>query len=186
MDKPSRNTSFRIKSFLTGLQKTISALPTEAEKEELQTTCTVLIEFLSDLKKNMKDIPSIEDMNTVRETIQSLESLLSKAETSPALSAAFGLRKHATAKKRSPNLTDEEKTRAKAALADFESLQIEEIRLKLSNEGSYSVRELRGIASAIGIRSTRSLSRVDLVHRIATKIANYRGYQSLGGAKAPF
>jgi len=46
-------------------------------------------------------------------------------------------------------------------------------------------RELNGVAALVGIRATRRTSRDELVHQVATKISNFRGYQDLkGGAKA--
>lgn len=181
MSSPSRKQSFKVKSFITGLRQTLGALPTELEKEEIQTSCTELIEFLSDLQKKLNSLPSAETMDGVRETVQRLEDLLTKAETNPTLAAAIGLRRPLSARRSSTAVTEEEEAKAKKVLANFESLPIDGIRLQLSNERSYSVRELRAIASAIGIRSTKNLDRVGLIHRITTKIANYRGYQSLSG-----
>ena len=179
MSNPSRKQSFKIRTFLTGLRQTLGALPTESEKEEIQASCTALIEFLSGLQKEVNSIPSAETMDGVRQTVRRLEDLLMKAETNPVLAAAIGLRRPLSARRSTPTMTEDEKIKAKTALTNLELLPIDEIRLKLADEGSYSVRELRAIASAIGIRSTKSLDRIGLVHRITTKIANYRGYQSL-------
>lgn len=184
MGKPSRTREFRTKTFVAGLRNALRALPTESEKNEMQASCTALIEFLSELQKKLNALPSFEDMEGVRRTIEKVEDFLSKAETDPVLGAVVGLRRARVGRRSRPEVTEDESTRAKAALANLESLPIDEIEPKLANEDVYSVRELRAIASEMGIRSTKGLNRVGLAHQIATKIANYRGYQSLSGSAA--
>lgn len=120
-------------------------------------------------------------MGGVKQAIQRVEDMLIKSNTNPVLSAVIGLRRPPASRRIQSEVTHEETIKAKSALINLEKLPIDEIRLKLTDERLYSVRELRAIASAVGIRSTKGIDRAGLVHRIATKIANYRGYQSLSG-----
>lgn len=184
MSSPTRKQSFKIKTFITGLRQTLGSLPTESEKEEIQKSCIELIEFLNDLQQKLNSIPSAEKVDGVRQTVQRLEDLLMQAEANPILAAAFGLRRPVSARPKIAVISEEEKARANTVLAELESLPIDVIRHKLDNETSYSVRNLRAIASAIGIKSNKNLDRVGLVHLITTKIANYRGYQTLSGSTA--
>lgn len=65
-------------------------------------------------------------------------------------------------------------------MAELEPLPVDDIKARLRDENLYSVAQLRSIAAA-GMRSRRKLGRDALAHQIAMKIANFRGYQRLGG-----
>lgn len=142
----------------------------------------MLIDFLNDLKDKLNSLPSAEDMEAVKRTIDKVEDLLIRAETNPSLGVALGLRRKPLAKGGRPEATEDESLRARRVLDTFESLSVDEIELRLANEHAYSVRELRAIASVLGVRPTKGLDRLGLLRRITTKIANYRGYQSLSGS----
>ena len=62
----------------------------------------------------------------------------------------------------------------------MKSLPVDEIRSKLQSE-SYPMRTLRSVASAVGVRPTKGLSRETLAHQVAMRIANLRGYELLRG-----
>jgi len=169
-----------IKPFIVNIQKALSNLPSQAEKEELEVGCTRLIAFLAALKNNIANIPTTEEMASVEQQIQKIKDFLEKAEDDPVLRTALGIRRLAS-KKYPGAVTESERQKATKALDAFNAMQLDEIRHRLGNEEMYTIRELRAIANELGIKSIQRLSRTDLVHRIATKIANFRGYQSLGG-----
>jgi hypothetical protein len=62
------------------------------------------------------------------------------------------------------------------AIERFESLPIDQLRTALSE---LSGRDLKAVASLLGIRSSQRTSHDALSHQIATKITNTRGYLSL-------
>jgi hypothetical protein len=66
-------------------------------------------------------------------------------------------------------------------MAELESLPVDDIQARHRDENLYSVAQLRSVAAAAGMRSHRKLGRDALAHQIAMKIANFRGYQRLGG-----
>ncbi len=68
--------------------------------------------------------------------------------------------------------------KARVTLQELEALPVDEIRRRLEG-GSTPLTELRAVASLLGIRPVKKLSRDALSHQIAMKIANYRGYQQL-------
>lgn len=181
MSKSRRADYFKTKAFLTSLRKIVSALPTESEKQEIQASFAVLIEFLAVLRENFGTLPSAEDMSEVSQAIQKLEELFVKAETDPVLAGIVGLRRPSKPRRSKSTITEEETAKAKVALADLESLPIDEIRSRLQSRNLHSVSELRAIASVMGIKSIERLNRETLAHQISMKIANYRGYQRLSG-----
>ena len=176
--------SSMIRPLVENIRKALSSLPSKAEKEELEVGCTALIEFLAELKNNIASIPSTEEVTSIRQQLQRMEDFINKAESDPVLRTALGLQKPAAKKRVSYMVTEDDRHKARKALDAFDSMQLDEIRRRLGNEEMYTIRELRAIATELGIRSIQRLSRIDLVHRIATKIANFRGYQSLGGINA--
>jgi hypothetical protein len=106
--------------------------------------------------------------------IEGLTDLFAEAKSNPLLGAAMNI-KPAYPRQKSPTTTSEETNRAKSVIARFESLPIDEIRTALNE---MSVRDLQGVANAIGIRPQR-IGRETLAQQVATKITNTRGYRSL-------
>jgi hypothetical protein len=139
-----------------------------------QAGLEALIQFLSELKTRLESIPTYQDAGAARTAVDGLTELFAEAKSNPMLGAAIGI-KPAAPRQRPPTITSEEIGRAKSAIARFESLPIDEIRTALDE---MSVRDLQGVANAIGIRTQR-LGRETLAHQVATKITNTRGYRSL-------
>lgn len=169
--------------FITHLQSMIDTLPTNAEKLEIETNFNNLILFLEDIRNKITAVPSVENINEVTQSLQAFEDLFKKAELNPILSSALGL-SHRLPKKKKPaksSMTEEDTLRARNALSELELLPIDSIRTILSNEAAYSLSELRNLAVLNGFRSVDKLSRESLIHQIAMKIANYRGYKQLSG-----
>jgi DNA primase len=180
MTTTRRSDHRKAKGLIEGLRKAIDALPTEAEKSELQAQCAALIAFFSDLQESLGALPSAEMTENARRALDKLEQALASAETSPVIAAALGYGRRAPQRKK-PTPTDEDMARAKLALAEFESLSVDEIRSRLDDRDRYPVRQLLAIASSLSIRATSRLSRAALAQQIVTTIANYRGYQTLRG-----
>jgi hypothetical protein len=170
-----------LKAFLEGIRALADALPSEAEKEEARSRLSQLVEFLSDMRSRLASVPSREDAAQARIAIEELEGLLSKANANPVLAAALGLRKAERKRPRTEAPSYEENSRAKEALSVLEALPADEIQTSLRDEEKYSTSRLRAIALQLGIRATSKTSREALIHQIATRIANYRGYQDLSG-----
>ena len=96
-------------------------------------------------------------------------------KSSPILSAAAGMNV-ASPRSTVPVPSPDEIQNANLALARFESLPIDQLRVAL---GQMGLRELKAMATSIGVRSTQRMSQEALAHQIATKITNTRGYRSL-------
>lgn len=178
MGKSKQTNYLKTKIFIASLRDMVSVLPTESDKQEMQRSFSVVIEFLTSLQKNLDTLPSVEDTNKVSQAIQKLDQLFMKGKTNPVLASALGLRPPTPSRRSKPVVTEEETAEAKLALAKLETLPVDEIRSQLQSE-IYSMSQLRAIASVMGIRSTKGINRDTLVHQIAMKVANYRGFQRL-------
>jgi hypothetical protein len=174
---------FKMKAILSGLRNAVDALPTEAEKQEIESKCRHLVEFLSDLQKRVQSAPSDDQVASVKQAIQSLDEFFDRATHNPALASIVGLRPRPQTKPRlkQTTVTDEEKTAAKSMLAKLEKLPLDSMRAELENEAAYPTRQLQSMGTILGIRAFKGLSREGLIHQISTRIANYRGDRILRG-----
>jgi hypothetical protein len=173
---------FEAEKFAQHLGELVDALPSDADKQQVVLQLETLIGFLSDLKTRLEGIPSHQDAGAARMAVEKLRALFVEATSNPILGAALGI-KATEPRQKQPTITSEEVERAKSALAQFDSLPIEDIRTALER---MSVRELQTVANAMGVRATQRTARETLVHQVATKITNTRGYRSLrGGASQP-
>lgn len=117
----------------------------------------------------------------MEQVLHRLDDLVAKAEATPTLRAALGLKEpRRTGASRAP-FTEEEKQRAEHLLIELRRLPIDELRVRLEDDKLQSSRELEAVAGRLGIRVTSKTGRGTLINSIATKISNYRGYQHLRG-----
>jgi len=173
---------FDAEKFTQRLGELIDALPSDADKQQVVSQLETLIRFLSDLKTRLESIPSHQDAGAARVALDKVRALFVEAKSNPVLGAALGV-KATEPRQKQPTITSEEIERARSAIAQFDSLPIDEIRSALER---MSVRELQSVADAIGVRATQRTARDKLVHQVATKITNTRGYRSLrDGANQP-
>lgn len=180
MTRRKRSAYFKTKAFLLSLRGMLSALPGATEKQEIKNSFTELIEFLSNVRDKLDALPANDDMKEVDLAVRRLEELFARVESNPFLANVVGLRTPSLQKRSKPKITDSDRTNAEAVLKELESLPVDKIRSELTKEEIYSMSQVRAIGSLMGLRSSAKLNRDALVHQIATKIANYRGYQRLG------
>jgi hypothetical protein len=172
---------FEGEKFLKGLGELIDALPSDAETQRIVVELETLIQFLSDLKARLQSLPTHQDAGAARTAVDTLTELFIQAKSNPVVGAAIGI-KAAGPRQKQPMITSEDVERAKSAITQFDSLPIDEVRAALE---AMSTRDLQGVADSIGIRTART-ARETLVHQVATKITNTRGYRSLrDGASEP-
>lgn len=169
-----RGAFFEVEKFAQCLKELVDAVPSEEDKQQIASQLETLIHFLNDLKTRLESIPTRQDCEAVRTAIDNLRVLFIEAKSNPVLSAALGI-KAATPSPESPKVTSEETEHAKSMLAQISSLTIDEIRSALE---TMTASDLQSIATALGIRTTRT-ARKHLVHHIVAKITNARGYRSL-------
>ena len=180
MAKKSRNTFFDAEKFAKSLGDLVSTLPTEPDKERVTSQLDSLIQFLTTLKSNLEHIPTQQDALAVQTAVDTLKSLFSQAKANPIVATAFGL-KSSLPRQRPPAITPEEADRATKVISRFEAMPIDELRATLDG---MNARDLQAVANAIGMRTNCRTPREGLLHQIATKITNARGYRSLRDGKS--
>jgi hypothetical protein len=178
MSRQARRDHLRQRAFLGSLRSVLETLPSGPERAELDASFKTLIDFLTGLRDNLRNLPTPDEGTNVAEALRKLETLYDRASSNPITASALGLR-HAT-RQRYGGASKIDETRIKAIAANLQTLPVEAIREELQGE-KYLVAELRGVASELGIASSTKLNRNALAHQIAMKIANYRGYKSLSG-----
>jgi hypothetical protein len=173
--KKGRSALFEAQKFAKSLGELIDSLPSDAGKQQIASQLEALIQFLITLKSRLEKIPTQQEAEAARMAVNRLQSLFAEAKSNPVIGAAIGIRTTAPRQK-PPTITSEEIESAKLAVARFGSLPIDEIRAALEE---MSVRDLQVVANAIGVRTTQRTARESLVHQVATRITNTRGYRAL-------
>jgi len=169
---------FKAEKFLQSLSGLVESLPPESDKQRVAANLDLVIDFLSEIRKTVSSLPSQESATSVQSAIDGLNSLFARARASAPLAAALGLQPSARKPKVAP-LTEADSERARILLEKLEKLPIDDLRANLENTSTTSPRDLHAIAALMGIRSTQRSSRESLVHQIASKVANARGYETL-------
>jgi len=181
MGKQTQRDYFDVRAFTAGLRSLVESLPADSEKQHIQAALTQIADFVSGLNATLGALPTREDVQGVTAAIHTLEDFALRAKTSPVLATAMGFKEPRAPKTGPTPLTEAEMETAKRSLENLQTLGIDELRSKLQDERLHSTRELQGIAVLVGLKPNGKTSRGSLVHQIGTKIANYRGYQKLGG-----
>jgi hypothetical protein len=169
----------RATRLLRGLQAALESLPSEQEKQQLVASLDQLRAFIDELRESVVSIPTGEGMGDAKAALEKLEHVYVKAASSPWLAATIGISPKRKASARP--LSDQEKEEGGRLAQRLENLPTEQVEAKLIDEEQYPARQLRAVAQAFGIRSTKGYSRESLAHQIAMKIANARGYRALRG-----
>jgi hypothetical protein len=175
MKLEKRGRTFDADSFVQRLTKLVECLPTADEMQRNTAALDEIIRFLMNMRERIAKIPTREDATSVRLALEELSDLFTKAQSNPVLAAAVGLRAPPL-RSPTPVLSTEDIEDAKRAIAQFERLPIDQLRLALEDK---STGELKALAAQLGIHSAHRISREALAHQIATKITNTRGYRSL-------
>lgn len=167
--------SFDGDTFIQRLAKLVESLPAADEQQKNAAALDDIIHFLMDMRERIAKIPTQEDVRSVRLALNELSALFAKAQSNPVLAAAVGLRAPPL-RSLTPVPSTEDIDDAKRAIAQFEQLPIDQLRLALDAK---SAGQLKAVAAQLGVRSSQRISREALAHQIATKITNTRGYRSL-------
>jgi hypothetical protein len=167
--------SFDPARFVTGLTHLVESLPSADEQQKNAAALDAIIRFLMDMKERVAAIPTRDDTKATRLALGELSALFAKATANPLLAAAIGIRSPVS-RQLNPPPSGEEIENAKRAIAQFNDLPIDQLRLAVEK---MSLSELKALASELGIRSSERTSHEGLSHKIATRITNTRGYRTL-------
>lgn len=171
----------KAKEFLARLQDTIQFLPTEAEKRQAKERLAALVGFLGTLQDAVAAMPTTDDLRQINEALAWLQGLFSKAVANPVLAGLAPAPRSRKGRKGVQAGAEMDHAGARVDVDTFKALPAEEIRSRLADQARYSLSRIRGMAAVLGIGGAERLSRESLAHQVATKIANYRGYETLSG-----
>jgi|SRR5215813_4669627 len=175
--KTKKGTEF--KGLTTSLREFSQSLPTEAEKQELQRSLSEIITFLSDIQRSLAELPVQEHAAAMDDALRALDQFAERAKNNKTISALLGRPLPRPSRPKSAPHSAEETAAGERLLNELQSMPIDHMRAKLQDEIAVPMRSLQALAWKLSIRSARRIGRDVLVHQIASKISNYRGYEGL-------
>jgi hypothetical protein len=155
-------------------------LPTAEEKRQVLDALNQLTAFLGEVQGAFERLPSAQDADDVKKSLEKLETLQASVDQTSALATFLKPRRSTTGSRDKP-LTEPEKEKGAKLLDSLMSMRTESVDLLLGDDNRCSWRDLRAVAFALGIRSSKGFNRDSLAHQISTKVANARGYRVLRG-----
>lgn len=169
----------KLRGLLDSLSALSAGLPSRDELAKADSSLTELVTFIDSVRNRLRLVPTVDEVESIVQAADALYEILRRAESSPVLSIALGIeasRPPARLRpaRHAPIISQDEIS------ARFGDQTIDQLRDTLGDRQSMSLVELRAIASALGARSGARLGRDALVAAVLTKVANLRGYQSLG------
>jgi hypothetical protein len=175
MAKSTHRAFFDAEKFTERLMEIFDSLPNEIDRQETVSRLEALIEFLNTLKNRIAGIPTQRDASAVRSALIELRAFFAEAKSNPSFAPIIGA-KPVSQRSTPAAITPEEIDRANSMISRYQSLPTDELRVALQAE---NLRGLKAVANAIGVRTATRVTRDALIHQIATKITNTRGYRSL-------
>lgn len=170
----------KLQKFVSSLNGVLEGLPSESEKREIESGFLKLIGLLTDLKTAFEILPQADETEALRVALQRLQEVLSKADKDPVLAGLLGLARPQARTRQKHESPEEVLSATNTFVNELEALPLDDIRSRLE-ANVYPLTLLRSVASALGVSPNSKLNRDALVHQIAMRIANARGYQRLRG-----
>ncbi|HOD27572.1 MAG TPA: hypothetical protein PKH03_00040 [Syntrophales bacterium] len=167
--------------FLQVFSELVDFLPSVEEKRDMQESLKALISYLQNAQRDLEQLPTRDDMDQLSVALKRVEMLLGRAEDNPLISRAFGIEQKRSRKVK--QVSPQASERTKYILSELERLTIDQMRDALSRDPKYTTNDLREIAVILGVRANSRVSRETLANQVTVRIANKRGYESLGGMK---
>lgn len=156
-----------------------AGLPSREDLAKADSALSELVGFIQSVKDRLQHVPTVDEVQSIVKAAEELQSILARAETSPALSMALGIEASRPAARSRP-ARQETAISVDEITRRFSDLTIDQLRDTLNDERRMPLSELQSIAKALGARAGSRLGRDALVSNVVTKIANLRGYQALG------
>ena len=88
----NKMSSKKIEVFLSKLSDLVESLPTREASDKTDKELNTLINFLSEFRERMKNIPTIEEAKDISSTIERLITLVKLADSDPFLSRSLDCR----------------------------------------------------------------------------------------------
>lgn len=157
---------------LKAVEKMVEAFPSEQEVKESVQAINSLIGFLERLKTILSEQPP----QNVRQDVLKATAVLSAFLSSYTAKALFIEKPKAV---RSSTIAQ---AGAEQLFKELDSLPLDEIQRRLLDKTLYSVKDLKSLATHLGIRMDKNFRREDIADTIFKRgFANPKGYEALGG-----
>lgn len=157
---------------LKAVEKMVEALPSEQEVNDGIRAIDALMGFLERLRTLLSEQPPA----TARQDVLKAASVLS------AFLSSYGAKVLLAEKPKAVRSSPRADAGAEDLVRELKSLSLEEIQTRLLDKNRYSVKQLKSLATHLGIHIDKSLRRngiADIIYKRG--FANPRGYQALGG-----
>jgi hypothetical protein len=168
----TRKNSDWARSLLRAVRGAVEALPSEEEVRLSVEAIDELISFLQILRSQLASQPAAGRREDVDRALVVLDSFLTASRGPMMLASPKGQR---------PRQLDRDAD-LRAIRSELETLELDEIRIRLQDQSRYSTKLLRQLARELGLRVDSRLPRGDLVDAILKRgFANPRAYEGLRG-----
>ena len=175
-----RASSYPTDSLFKGLRTLLTSLPSEEEKFELIQTLRDTREFLEELQLLIETFPTTESSQGLSQSFSRLDILADRATSNAPLRRLMGLRDSKGAKVRSVNVNKDVKHRAALLEQTLGGAETSDLAGLIEQSGE-PISVLTELAASLGLRTRSKERKADLSRRIATQMANQRGYKLLRG-----
>ena len=180
----NKMSSKKIEVFLSKLSDLVESLPTREASDKTDKELNTLINFLSEFRERMKNIPTIEEAKDISSTIERLITLVKLADSDPFLSRSLGLSSaKIDGQSKHQSLTDVERSKAKEIADQIRQLSPQELDKEFADKSRYKVIFLKQIASEMGIRIDSRATRASIIRKMSKKLSNIQGYEYLRTGK---
>ncbi len=168
--------SSRKSTFVVRLKTVTEALPSSTEREEIRQNIQELINFLQTLNEAVADIPTVEDAQQLRHSLENLERRVQASKGAKLFKLLDTRTRLSTGRAGAASVNLEE---GHKDLENLSKLDLDALKQTVKDENQYPVKRLRGILAALGLHVSSKKIRSELADLVVTKISNYRGYESL-------
>jgi hypothetical protein len=166
-----------------GLKTLLTSLPSEEEKGELIQTLRDTRSFLEELELLVEAFPTIESSQGLSEGLARLDVLAGLSDRDARLKRLMGFQVSQGSKSKSVNGSGDVAARAERLRETLESSGNDGLARVMETSGE-PVSVLSELAASMGLRTRSKERKPDLIQRIATHLANQRGYRMLRGGDA--
>jgi len=168
-------------TFIERLKRITSIFPTSSEKEEISNSIHQIIEYLQLMDENIRRLPSTEDIQKLRQSLNDLEGRMDSHTGGRLLSSLIGSRKGRGLTGKEPSPLDI--NQGGKDLEELSNLALAELKRALGDEKAYPSRRIRAMLQVLGVRVPSKMVRSELAELAVTKISNYKGYEMLRSEK---
>ena len=176
----NRDSHYSTDALFRGFRTLLTSLPSEEEKSELIRTLTEAQDFLGALRLLIEAIPTMESSQELSEGLSRLDILANRGRSDAGLRRLLGLKNPVPPGSRRALFREDVEARAHKLEQELAKMETPDLVVSLE-QSREPLAVLIELANRLRIRARSKERRADLTKRIATHIANQRGYSLLRG-----